>query len=136
VDRRGVGHPTVAGDSATAPDPTVHAVGTLLGAGTLVVVGLVLVGTLLALAAGRRPLTDHGPALDPSAILRDLVALRPEGFLWLGIVVGVALPAARVALAIVGFAREGDRRATAVAVAVLAVLGLSVVIALVSRGTA
>jgi uncharacterized membrane protein len=116
-------------------DATVQAVGTLLGAGTLAVVGLVVVGTILALAAGRRPLVDHGPALDPAALIGDIVALRPEGFLWLGLLLTVTLPAARVTVALLGFARARDIRAAGVAFAVLSVLALSVAIALFSRST-
>lgn len=120
---------------AEQTDATVQAVGTLLGTGTLAVVGLVMVGTVLALAAGLRPLVDHGPALDPGTLLRDVVALRPEGFLWVGLLLTVTLPAARVALALLGFSRARDVRAAGVALAVLCVLALSVAIALVSRPT-
>jgi uncharacterized membrane protein len=116
-------------------DATVQAVGTLLGVGTLAVVGLVVVGTALVLAAGLRPLVDRGPALVPGTLIRDLVTLRPEGFLWLGLLLTVALPAARVALALLGFARARDVRAAGVAFAVLCVLAVSVAIALVSRPT-
>jgi hypothetical protein len=63
-------------------DATVQAVGALLGLGTLVVVGLVVVGSVLMLASGLRPIVDQGPALDPGTLLRDVIALRPEGFLW------------------------------------------------------
>jgi hypothetical protein len=44
----------------------------------------------------------------------------------------VTLPAARVLLALIGFARERDRRAAGVATAVLGVLALSVAIAVAS----
>jgi uncharacterized membrane protein len=110
----------------------VEAVGTLLGVGTIAVVALVALGTLLALAAGRRPIVDHGPALDPAALVPDIVALRPEGFLWLGLVLTVTLPAARVLFALLGFVRLRDVRAASVAVAVLCVLALSVAVALFS----
>jgi uncharacterized membrane protein len=113
----------------------VQAVGALLGLGTLAVVGLVLVGSVLMLAAGLRPMVDRGPALDPGTLIRDVIALRPEGFLWLGLLLTVTLPAARVALALLGFARARDLRAASVAVAVLCVLALSVAIALASRPT-
>ncbi len=119
-----------------APDGTVQAVSRLLAAGTALVVGLVTVGTLLAVAAGRRPLQEHGPALDAGRTLVDLLALRPEGFLWLGLLLTVVLPPARVALALLGFAREGDRTAAAIALAVLGVLGLSMVVAVaLARGS-
>lgn len=116
-------------------DATVQAVGALLGLGTLVVVGLVVVGSVLMLASGLRPIVDQGPALDPGTLLRDVIALRPEGFLWAGLLLTVTLPAARVALALLGFARARDVRAAGVAFAVLCVLGLSVAIALLSRAT-
>ena len=110
----------------------VEAVGRLLGVGTITVVALVAVGTFLALAAGRRPIVDHGPALDPAALVSDILALRPEGFLWLGLVLTITLPAVRVLLALLGFVRLRDVRAAAVAVAVLSVLALSVAVALLS----
>jgi uncharacterized membrane protein len=87
---------------------------------------------LLALAAGRRPIVDHGPALDAAALVPDILALRPEGFLWLGLVLTVTLPAARVLFALLGFVRLRDVRAASVAVAVLCVLALSVAVALFS----
>jgi hypothetical protein len=108
---------------------TVQAVSRLLAAGTALVVGLVTVGTLLAVGAGRRPLQEPGPPLDVGRTIVDLLALRPEGFLWLGLLLTLVLPPARVALALLGFAREGDRTAAAVALAVLGVLGLSMVVA-------
>jgi uncharacterized membrane protein len=108
---------------------TVETVGDLLRVGTLAVVTLVAVGTVLVLAAGRRPLLERGPEFDPARTIADLVALRPEGFLWLGLLLTVVLPAARVGLALIGFARERDVRAAAVGLAILTVLGVSVVLA-------
>lgn len=118
------------------PDRTVQAVSGLLAAGTAVVLALVAAGTLLAVAAGRRALQEPGPALDVGRTIGDLIALRPEGFLWLGLLLTVALPPARVALALLGFAREGDRIATAVALAILGVLGLSTAVAVLLERTA
>lgn len=110
-------------------DRTVETVGQLLRVGTLTVVALVAVGTMLVLAAGRRPVAERGPAFDPGRTVGDVLALRPEGFLWLGLLLTVALPATRVALAVLGYARERDVRAMAVGLAILVVLALSVVLA-------
>ena len=110
-------------------DRTVDTVGQLLRVGTLTVVALVAVGTVLVLAAGRRPLQERGPAFDPARTVGDVLALRPEGFLWLGLLLTVALPATRVALAVLGYARERDIPAAAVGLAILTVLAVSVVLA-------
>ena len=122
-------------DASPEPsDPTVQAVGQLLRFGTLGVVALVGAGTLLALAAGSRPIVEHGPLFEPARVVGDLFALRPAGLLWAGLVMTVALPAARVSLAFLGFARQRDRAAASVALAVLAVLGVSLAVALASSG--
>jgi hypothetical protein len=117
--------------SLTADD-IVRAAGTLLGVGTIAVVGLVTVGTLLTLAAGKRPMIDPGPPFDPALLFPNVLALRPEGFLWLGLVLTVMLPAARVLLSLLGFTRVRDLRAAGIALAVLCVLALSVAIGLFS----
>ena len=119
-------------------DVALDAVARLLAAGTALIVALVAAGTLLALAAGREPLRAQAPPLDPVAALRDAVAFRPEGFLWLGLLVTVALPAARVALALLGFLREGDRRSAVVSLGILVVLAVSLALALgtTASGTA
>ncbi len=116
-----------------ARDPVVDRISGLLGAGTLAIVLAVGVGTLLVVLAGRTPVAEHGPALDVARIPGDLVALRPEGWLWLGLLLTVTLPIARVVLALVGFLRNGERRLAAVSVATLGVLALSVLIAWVTR---
>lgn len=115
------------------PDPLVESVARLLGVGTLVIVVAVALGTALILLAGRVPVAEPGPALDPGRVLRDLAGLRGEGVLWLGLLLSVGLPTARVALALAGFARRGERRLVAVSVSTLAVLGLSVTLALLTR---
>ncbi|MDQ3870728.1 MAG: DUF1634 domain-containing protein, partial [Chloroflexota bacterium] len=107
----------------------VQAVSALLAGGTILVVGLVAVGTLLALAVGRRALQGPASPFDAGRMIGALLALRPEGFLWLGLLLTVVLPSARVAIALLGFLREGDRKAAAVAVSILGVLGLSVALA-------
>jgi hypothetical protein len=114
------------------PDPTVEQVSRLLSGGTLLVLGLVVLGSGLMIATGRGPLAEPGPALDPGRLVADLVALRPEGVLWLGLLLGLCLPTARTAVACLGFARQGDRRAALVAAGVLTVLAASAVVALLT----
>lgn len=103
----------------------------LLAWATRLAVGLLAVGVVLLLAAGRTPL-DAGLPLDLARIPGDLAALRPDGFLWAGVVVAVASPAARVALAAVGFARIGATRRAVLGLAVLAVIAAGVVAGLIS----
>lgn len=120
-------------ESRGRPDPVTKAVARLLGAGILASMSFVSVGVVLLAAAGLVPTRDRGPAADPAAILADLVALRPSGLLWVGLLVTLALPTARVLLALLGFARAGDRRAAAVAAGVLCVLSVAFGVAVVTR---
>ncbi|KRT63750.1 MAG: hypothetical protein XU10_C0007G0009 [Chloroflexi bacterium CSP1-4] len=111
-------------------DPVAGAVARLLMAGAIASVVLVAAGVVLMLAAGLRPTADSGPGPDPASIVADVVGLRPAGLLWAGLLLTVALPTARVALALAGFLRLGDRRASAVAAGVLGVLALAFAVAL------
>jgi hypothetical protein len=115
------------------PDPVVDAVGAVLSSGTWLIIGLVGLGTIMMLAAGRQLLQRPGPPFDPLELIFDLFSLRPEGFLWLGLLLTVALPTARTVVAFWGVLRQGDRRASMVAAGVLGLLALSVVVALVTR---
>jgi hypothetical protein len=115
------------------PDPVVDAVGAVLSRGTWLIIGLVGLGTIMMLAAGRPLLEFPGPPFDPLELIVDLFSLRPEGFLWLGLLLTVALPTARTLVAFWGFLRQGDRRASLVAGGVLGLLALSVLVALVTR---
>lgn len=99
----------------------------LLQVGTYVAVGLIAVGVVLMLADGLSP-QDVAPDLDPGRLVGDLVALRPEGFLWLGLLVVMATPAARVALALFGFARDGEREMMIVSLLILVVIAVGVVL--------
>jgi hypothetical protein len=115
------------------PDPVVDAVSRVLSRGTWLIIGLVGLGTIMMLAAGRRLLEHPGPPFDPLELVVDLFSLRPEGFLWLGLLLTVALPTARTLVAFWGFLRQGDRRASLVAAGVLGLLALSIVVALLTR---
>ncbi|CAN5426422.1 hypothetical protein BH20CHL6_BH20CHL6_10370 [soil metagenome] len=105
----------------------------LLSVGALAIVTTVSVGSLLIVAAGNTPVRQPGPPLDPTRIPADILALRAEGFLWLGLTLTLALPTARVVASLLGFLRQGDRAQALVAAAVLAVLALAVCVALLTR---
>jgi uncharacterized membrane protein len=88
-------------------------------------VALLAVGVALLLAAGIGPLSG-GPVFDLGALVGDVAALRPAGFIWLGLLVVVATPSARVAASLVGYARRGERTMTIVSVLILVVIAVSV----------
>jgi uncharacterized membrane protein len=87
------------------------------------------VGVVGLLAAGRSPL-EGGPPLDLGHIADDIAGLRPAGFLWLGLLAAIATPVARVAVALAGFARIGERGMAVVALLILGVIALSVGLAI------
>jgi uncharacterized membrane protein len=125
--------PTRAAEPPLRPDPLVDLIARLLGAGTIAVVLVVAAGTLLVLLTGVVPVEQVGPALDPGRLVADLLALRPEAVLWVGLLLSIVLPTARVGLALVGFARRGERRLVVISASTLVVLGASVAAALVTR---
>ncbi len=98
----------------------------LLTIGTRVAISLLAVGSVLLVAAGVSPLAEGWPPFDPAALVPDLLALRPAGFLWLGLVAVIATPLLRVGVATAGFARAGERRMAFLGVAVLVVIVLAV----------
>ena len=104
----------------------------VLQLGTYVSVALVAIGSLLLLAGGGSPI-QGGPPLDLATLPGDIVALRPAGFLWLGILGVLATPALRVARALLGFARRGERRMVTVSVLVLAVIAVGVFVGVMAR---
>jgi uncharacterized membrane protein len=103
----------------------------VLQVGTYVSITLVAVGTVLLIAGGISPLAG-GPALRIERVLSDAAAGRPEGFLWLGILGICVTPALRVAGALVGFWRRGERGMVAVALLILAVVAAGVVTGLLA----
>jgi uncharacterized membrane protein len=106
-----------------------EAVARLLTIGTYASVGLLAAGVLLMAIAGRSPF-DGGPPLDPGRLLPDLVGLRPEGLLWLGLIAVVATPAARVTASLVGYLRRGERAMAGISIGILGIILLSVVLAI------
>jgi uncharacterized membrane protein len=67
------------------------------------------------------------PAFDPAQIPADLAALRPAGFLWLGILGVLATPATRVAASLLGYVRSGERLMAGVSLAILIVIAAGVI---------
>ena len=105
-----------------------RAIARLLIIGTYVSVALLAVGALLMFATRISPL-EGGPPFEPGLIVDDIVGLRPVGFIWLGLLVVVATPAARVAASLVGYLRGGEPRMALVSGLILVVIGVSVAIA-------
>jgi uncharacterized membrane protein len=103
----------------------------LLVVGTYLAMAFILVGVLGMLAGSIDPM-NHGtpPPFDLSRVPGDVIALRPEGFLWLGIGTVIALPIGRVVVAGVGFLATQDRRLALVSLAVLLVVTVSILAAL------
>ncbi len=99
----------------------------VLGVGVSASVLLLAIGAVLLIGAGRSPLDKGWPAFDPSRLAGDLLALRPEGFLWLGLITILATPSIRVTTAIAGFLVAGERRMAGLGLAVLAIVALAVV---------
>jgi uncharacterized membrane protein len=109
------------------PDGLDQAIARLLTAGTYLSIALLAVGVVLMAAAGVAP--RGGPAFDPTRLAADVVALRPEGFLWLGLIAAIATPSARVAASLLEYLRRGERKMAAVSVLILGVIALSVLLA-------
>jgi uncharacterized membrane protein len=108
------------------------AIARLLTIGTYASVALLTAGVIALIAAGRSPL-DEAPGLDPGRLPADLLALRPEGFLWLGLLLVVATPAARVVATLVSYVRRGERTMAWVSIGILAVIALGIAFALVAE---
>lgn len=105
--------------------PLESTIARLLTIGTYASIGLVAVGVILLAIARTSPL-EAAPVFDLGRLGADLVALRPAGFLWLGIVGVIATPAARVVAALVGYARSGERAMVVVSALILVVIALGV----------
>jgi uncharacterized membrane protein len=106
----------------------------LLTWGTRIALGFVLVGVVGMLLAGTDPIHAVQPPYSLAGIPGQVLALVPEGFLWAGLTLVVALPIGRVVVSGAGFLAAGDRRLVLVSVLVLLVIGASVVAALGLEG--
>lgn len=116
----------------TPPASLELALSHVLQLGTYISVALIAVGSILLLGSGGSPLAP-GPPLDLTQLPGDLLALRPAGFLWLGIVGVMATPALRVGRALLGFLRRDERRMVAVSGLVLGVILVGVIVGVMAR---
>jgi uncharacterized membrane protein len=121
--------PTRSGSTAVRAARVDLRIARVLRVGTLGSVGLLAIGVALMGVTGRSPLDGTWPALDLGRIPGDLLALRPEGFLWLGLLATLATPLVRVVAAVVGFLEAGERRMAGLGAAVLVVVALAVIVA-------
>ncbi|HUQ44164.1 MAG TPA: DUF1634 domain-containing protein [Candidatus Limnocylindria bacterium] len=104
----------------------------VLQLGTYLSIGLVALGSVLLVAQGGSP-TAGGPPLSIDGVVADLAALRPAGFLWIGIIGVLATPGLRVVRAMLGFLRREERRMATVALLVLGVIGVGVISGVMAR---
>jgi len=111
--------------SGPAPHDFERLIGRVLVWLTYVSVTLLVVGVALMFVNGISPL-DGAPAFDPGAIAGDVPGLQPLGFLWLGLLVVLAAPIARVVLAGIGYARDRQWLMVLVAIGILAVIAIGV----------
>ncbi len=109
-------------------------IGNLLRAGVLLAAAVVLIGGILYLAVHHadpisyRQFSAGGPATQSVAgILQSAAHVHSEGLIQLGLLLLIATPVARVALAVVGFALEKDRLYTVVSLIVLLILAFSLI---------
>ena len=107
----------------------------LLTIGSYVGITLLAAGVLLMVAVGRSPLDTPAHDFDPGALVGDLLAGRPDGPLWLGLVVLLATPSARVAASVLGYGRSGERPMVWVGLAILAVVASGVVVGVLLGGS-
>ncbi len=115
--------------SGTAGGGLERRIARILSIGSASSIALLALGTGLLLAAGGSPLDGRWPAFAPSSLPADLLALKPTGLLYTGLIVAIATPLLRVGVAFVAFARARDARMAAVSVAVLAVIATAIAVA-------
>ena len=109
------------------------AIARLLTLGTYVAIALLALGLILLLASGLGPRSVED-GLDITRIPADVLALRPIGFIWLGLIAVVATPSARVATALIGYLRRGERDMVIVSTLILVVIAASVILARIVEG--
>ena len=102
--------------------------GLVLAVGSAVSVGLLTLGIVAMGASQIGPLDRPFPRFDLGRVPADLAAIEPAGFLWLGLLAVILTPSVRVAASLVAFAASGERRMTAVALIVLAIICLSAIL--------
>jgi uncharacterized membrane protein len=119
-------------DAAMAAGSLEIAIAHVLQVGTYLSVGLIVLGSLLLVGGGISPVSG-GPPLSLDRLWADLIAIRPAGFLWLGILGVLATPAVRVLRALLGFWRRDERSMAAVSLLVLMVIAFGVFVGVMAR---
>lgn len=102
-----------------------------LQAGTLASMAVVALGTVLFVLGSGSPV-DQGPRFSLDQLGADLLAGRPAGFLWLGVLAVLGTPMLRVIGALVGFARGGEWGMVGVAGSIVVVVGAGIVAGLLT----
>jgi len=109
-------------------------IGRLLQIGVLVAAATVLTGGVLYLVQSHSGRVDYRSFVPGSPDLRTLSGIvlsaahfQSQGMIQLGLLLLIATPVARVALAVVGFALERDRLYTVVSLIVLLILAFSLI---------
>jgi uncharacterized membrane protein len=110
----------------------------------IIISNVLRTGVLMALVVvalgGMFDLIRHGGAVESfssfqqadvnlrtiGGIAQSVMALRSEGVIQLGLLILIATPVARVAMAAIGFALEGDRLYVLVSLTVLSILLFSI----------
>ena len=100
----------------------------LLTVGTAIGIVFLVIGVVQLIASGGSPLDPPVHGFEPANIVPDLLAGVPDGALWLGLVVLILMPSARVAASLIGFIRSGERWMVAVSAAILVVIAAGVAI--------
>ena len=131
-DRLGVppGTPITIDRGAVSLEGTIARTLTL---GTAISITLLALGFLLLVAGGGGPRSVE-PAFDLARLPAELRDLRPEAVIWLGLLVALVTPSARVVAALVGFLRSGERDMALVSVLILGVIAVSVLAARALEG--
>jgi uncharacterized membrane protein len=109
-------------------------IGRLLQTGVLIAAATVFAGGILYLANGHESRVDFrtfnpgGPELRTfGGIIHSAASFNSLGLMQLGLLLLIATPIARVAMAVIGFALERDRLYTVVSLIVLAILTFSLI---------
>ncbi len=102
-----------------------RSVARILRIGTLLSMAILAAGSVAMLASGVSPLAE-GSTLAETDVPADLAAGRPDGILWLGLLVLVATPSGRVVSALFGYLRDRQTGMVLLSAAILAVIAASI----------
>ena len=114
-----------AGSHRAPPADLDRLIGRLLTIGTYASILLIAIGTVLMFASRIDPLAG-GPPFEPGLIVDDIAHGRPAGFIWLGLLVLLATPIARVIVSFFGYSARGERTMAIVSVLILLVIAASI----------